>query len=121
MNNGKRMEKLCLEEFKELRGEPVLREWSAPTVKFQNSDWLGDWDICILYDMPHEVLSTGMFPLRRLVLIQVKSSFRRNLYDELKNLYAGFIGSECFYALYGRKPPKGLEYIRTPNFYLIRI
>ena len=107
MNESKKMEWQALREYKELRGVPVVREWVAPTVKFQNTDFLG-FDVGILFDD------------RVLALIQVKSIFRRKEYMKLKNDWLGTTPWK-FYATYEtyRKIPRSLEYVSTPTFKFI--
>jgi hypothetical protein len=112
MNRGKKMERLCLQELKAMRNDLPIREWIAPTVQFQNSDFLGDWDIALLY-------KEG--PFTTFKFVQVKSVFRRNLYNSFKEIYSGLPNMQCYYAVYGKRPPADVECLRLPNFYLILI
>jgi hypothetical protein len=131
MNNrakGTLMERLALEEFKQRQNKlysgiyqtdseiKPMREWRSIANKFNNTDFLGDFDFAVLYG------NTRIHRGIRLFMVQVKSKYSTELMTNIKKRWSflSYNIVQCYLAVYGHEPQTDVAF-KTESFYWIRI
>lgn len=126
-SKGTQREGQCLQQLKQLldsrHGYKYIASWRSIAHKFQNTDLLGAFDLCLAYD--YSIASIVKGKIQVWFCVQCKSRFEKAYYEEMKHQWQD-APAHCYLAVWHPRQSllekhSGKENLRLKDFLLIRL